>query len=193
MAGGIFSAINNALPTGERSYPVDGAHRIKIKNVMFKKGTAKNNGKEFFIVEGTYVASSEAETNAKCRPGMTVSCAINITAYPDSAYQDIKAFLMAQFSEEELTQVDRSLLQPSEVQPHDPKANSHNPYINGEVGITWAEALQMVAYRGENGIFNGLQVDIEVTPKPNKTKPGTFTKVYWKKAGSIEALGPVTA
>jgi len=182
--GGIFSKVNEAMPTGTRNYLPAGMHRVKLEGVKFKSGTHKNHGKEFFLIEGQIVTTS-VQGNANCQPGSTFSTGFDTARYPESAVSDIKAFLMAQFSEAEMATIPRNILKSHEIQ------QANNPYAKQAVGVTFEEILYVCSREGDDSPYkqSDVYIDIEAVEKQNKSNPGKFTKTYFKKVGTLTALG----
>lgn len=191
--GGIFSQVNAAQARGVSNYfKPDQICRVRITGCKQIVSKFKKAGNEMTIIEVAMLATTSKDPSQQ--PGATVCQVIdngrgNDDPQTKMAAGDVKGFLLSQFSENDLAQIERSQLRPSEVQPNTPEMP--NPYINGTKGITFYEAAQMVLHRGDDSAFKGLVADVET--RNIKTKKGTdFTQIHWRPAGHFrEQLGAV--
>ena len=173
---GLLDDINTS--TGEqysKSYIPAGTHRLKLKTTQLKTGTAKNAGKEWFIADMEFLASSRADL-----PG----CALNmpgvlfIETKPDGydmAGNKIKNFLQALASDADLAGFDRTKLPADCVDPS-------SPYNGQAKGLTFGEFFLMLCRHNAGA---GSVVEVIAVDKATK-KGGTVTNYDWRKAGLPE-------
>lgn len=131
-----------------KNYVPAGKHRLKIKETLIKVGTAKNVGKEYFIVSGEFVKSSRTDLPS-CSPGMPFSIFVETKQYPEMAADKIKNFLLSTATEQDLANFDRSRL-PADCQVQG------SPYTGQARGMTWGEYILFVA---KHNPLVGTEVD----------------------------------
>lgn len=147
---GLLESINtSAGRSNNKNYVPAGKHRLRIKETLIKIGTAKNVGKEYFIINGEFVKSSRAD-QPSCNPGMPASIFVETKMYPEMAADKIKNFLLATATDDDLANFDRSHLPADCHQPG-------SPYTGQPRGMTWAEYILLVV---KHNPLVGMEVDI---------------------------------